>query len=264
MTNDTADAKAGIAAVFDQAAPTYDAVGVDFFGHFGRRLVAIAELSAGERVLDVGCGRGASAFPAAEAVGASGSVLGIDLAPGMVERTAGDAAARGLGWLTTRVGDAEDPAVPPGSVDVVLAGLILFFLPDLPAALRRYAEALVPGGRLAVTSFAGDDPRWKPVFDAVNSFMPEGSGPPRPPGGGEDGPFSSTERLHSALETAGYVEPVSVVEEHVTRFRDGDHWVEWSRSHGLLALWLAVGDRRAEAEEAARAEAGGVAGRRRW
>ncbi len=77
--------KAGVAGVFDRAAATYDQVGVDFFRPIGRFLVSRTAPRPGERILDLGCGRGASALPAAEAVGPTGAVLATDLAPTMVE-----------------------------------------------------------------------------------------------------------------------------------------------------------------------------------
>ena len=77
--------KAGVAGVFDRAAATYDQVGVEFFQPIGRFLVSRTDPQPAERVLDVGCGRGASAIPAAEAVGPTGSVLATDLAPSMVK-----------------------------------------------------------------------------------------------------------------------------------------------------------------------------------
>ncbi len=90
------DPSARVADVFHRVAGTYDAVGVDFFLPIAAGLVAELDPQPGERALDVGCGRGAALFPLAEAVGPSGHVTGIDIAPGMVERTTADVAAAGL------------------------------------------------------------------------------------------------------------------------------------------------------------------------
>ncbi len=68
-----------IAAIFGRAAPTYDRVGPRFFTYFGSRLVDIAHIPVGAKVLDVASGRGAVLFPAVARVGAAGSVIGIDL-----------------------------------------------------------------------------------------------------------------------------------------------------------------------------------------
>ena len=54
---------------------------LDYWEHFGLRLVARADISPGARVLDVGCGTGSSLFPAAEVVSAEGHVVGVDICP---------------------------------------------------------------------------------------------------------------------------------------------------------------------------------------
>ena len=174
------DIKAGVAGVFDRASATYDQVGVDFFRPVGRFLVDRTEPRSGERVLDVGCGRGASALPAAEAVGSTGSVLATDLAPSMVEDVRGQSEA--MPWLRAEVGDAEQP--PDGPVDLIQASLVLFFLPNLDAALARYREVLAPGGRLGLTWFGERDKRWDAVFAALTDDLPESERPPRSTGSG--------------------------------------------------------------------------------
>jgi SAM-dependent methyltransferase len=77
--------------VFDEAAADYDQLGVEFFTPMGAAPAAAAGIAPGDHVLDVGCGRGAVLFPAAEAAGRSGRVTGIDRAPAMVALTSADA-----------------------------------------------------------------------------------------------------------------------------------------------------------------------------
>src|SRR5689334_8168775 len=127
---------ASIITIFDEAADTYDNVGVDFIRPIAAELVRAVTPRPGDRVPDVGCGAGAVLLPVAEAVGPHGHVTGIDLAPGMVARTA--AAATGLDAVTVELGDAQAPAYPPESFDLITSGLVLFFLPDPPAALAPY------------------------------------------------------------------------------------------------------------------------------
>lgn len=166
-----------MADVFDRAAMTYDAVGVDFFSTVGRILVEDAGIRAGERVLDLGCGRGAVLFPAAERVGPEGSVTGVDLAPTMVQLTAQDAHERGLDHVMVQVMDVQEPSLPEHSYDVVTAYLVVFFLPDPPAALEAWRRLLVPGGRLAMTTFAGDDERWSWLEQVFATDDPAGCRP---------------------------------------------------------------------------------------
>jgi SAM-dependent methyltransferase len=76
-----------MAALYSRVAPTYVEQGVPRFAYAGRRLVELAGVGPGDSVLDVATGRGAALFPAAERVGHTGRVVGIDLAEGMLERT---------------------------------------------------------------------------------------------------------------------------------------------------------------------------------
>lgn len=155
----------GMIGTFDAAAASYDSVGVDFFTPMGAELVRRAAVRPGEHVLDVGCGRGAVLLSAAAAAGPAGRVVGIDLAPSMVELTAASTAH--LPGVTVQVGDAQRPAFEPGTFDVVTAGLVLFFLPDPPAAVAAYRELLRPAGRLAFSSFAQFDPRYERAMKAL-------------------------------------------------------------------------------------------------
>jgi len=145
--------KQWIAGIFDRAAPTYGQVGVDYVEPLAAMLVEATGPRPGQDVLDVGCGRGASLFAAADAVGPTGTVTGIDLAPGMVAATSAAIAGRGLANATVRIGDAEAPDFPAGSFDAIIAGLVIFFLPDPDAAAAAYARLLRPGGRIGLTSF---------------------------------------------------------------------------------------------------------------
>src|SRR3954453_10543312 len=103
--------KQKIAGIFDRASETYEQTGVDYFGPLGRLLVGAARLSSGERVLDVGSGRGAVLLPAAEAVGPGGFVDGVDLAPGMVERLSADLYRFGVTNAAVTLGAAQAPPV---------------------------------------------------------------------------------------------------------------------------------------------------------
>src|SRR5215203_237449 len=119
-------------------------------------LIDIAALRLGERVLDVACGTGVVARLAAERVGATGAVAGIDLNPGML------AVARSLTppgtaieWHQT---SAEAMPLPDEAFDVVLCQMGLQFVPDKLAALREMQRVLTPGGRLII-NVVGPKPR---------------------------------------------------------------------------------------------------------
>jgi ubiquinone/menaquinone biosynthesis C-methylase UbiE len=255
----TDDRKQRLAALFTQISGDYDQAGVEFFSTFGAALVEFAELRAGERVLDVGSGRGAVTFPAAEAVGKHGHVTAIDIAPGMVELLSADAARRGVTNMDVRVGDAEAPGVEDGSVDAVLASLVLFFLPDLGAALRAYRAALRPGGRLAFTTFGETSAAWAAIEAAITSFLPDGHPLKEQSGRPQTGPLASEQAIRRVLADAGYANVAVEEREYPVRYGTGADLVGWSRTTGLRALWDAIpAERKRQAEEEIAATADGL------
>jgi O-methyltransferase/aklanonic acid methyltransferase len=127
MSDDPTDRKAEAKMRFNAAAADYDA-GPGVFAHFGRRLVAAAEIAPGNRVLDVACGRGAALFPAAQQAGESGDVIGVDFAEEMVRATT-DEVVRLSVRARLQVMDAEHLQFPDASFDRVLCGFSIMFFP---------------------------------------------------------------------------------------------------------------------------------------
>lgn len=220
--------KRGIEGVFDRGAETYDQIGVDFFTPAARDLVARADLQPGERVLDLGTGRGAVLFAAADAVGPDGRAVGIDLSGRMVELTAADAAARGLQHVTVVQGDAERPRFADGSFDAILIGLAIFMLPDAAGALPRYRDLVGAEGRLCFTTFGTQDPNFDAAMKAFGEFVP-GDPPPR---GDRQGPLGSRAGIAELLAAAGFATTAIDEVSYESRFADADHWVSWVWSHG--------------------------------
>lgn len=151
MSNDQAARKAQTKALFNTVSPDYDS-GPGCFAHFGRRLVEVAGIKAGARVLDIASGRGAVLFPAAERVGAGGEVVGIDLADAMAHATSEEAATRGL-KARVSVMDAEELSFPDASFDYVTCGFGIMFFPDQDRSLAQMRRVLKPGGRLAISTW---------------------------------------------------------------------------------------------------------------
>lgn len=226
----------GIAGVFDRVADTYDTVGVPWFGPIAQGLVEELDVRAGERVLDVGCGRGAALLPLARAAGPSGSVLGIDLAPRMVELTARDAAD--LPQVVVRVADACSPGLLDASLDVVCACLVLFFLPDPASAVASWARLLAEGGRLGVTTLGAQDPRWQAVDELFTPHLPPAMLDART--SGRSGPFASDGGVEDLLRDAGLVDVRTAHREVVAVFEGADQLLAFTRSHGQRAMWDAV------------------------
>ncbi len=112
-------------------------------------LLELAQVAPGKRVLDVACGTGEPALPAAKMVGPSGFVLATDMAPEMVEVARDKASAQGVGNVEFRLVDGEELGVPPASFDAVTCRWGMMFMPEPLKFLYQAYEALKPGGRIA-------------------------------------------------------------------------------------------------------------------
>src|SRR5262245_53163702 len=166
------DARRTATVTYDAASDTYDAN--SFWSRFGTRTIERLTLAPGTRVLDVCCGSGASAIPAAQAVGPRGSVLGVDLAANLLALARAKAVARDLRNTEFRTGDMLALDLPDSSFDAVVCVFGIFFVPDMAAAVRELWRLVRPGGRLAITT-------WGPRFaEPVNSVFWRAVGERRP------------------------------------------------------------------------------------
>src|ERR1700737_4828278 len=154
--------KQTIAGLYDRAAPIYDQVGPSFFQQAAARLVELVDIRAGARILDVGTGRGAVLLAAAERVGPTGLLVGIDLSAGMVREAAGEIRRRGLLNAAVLRMDAEHLAFRPDAFDVVRSSFAIFFFPRLTETLGNLREVLRPGGIVGIAvGSRKSDPRWR-------------------------------------------------------------------------------------------------------
>ena len=159
------DAKARAAKTYNLACDHYDDPANSFWQRFGRRTVERLDLAPGARVLDVCCGSGASAIPAAEAVGPGGSVLGVDLAENLLALARTKARDRGLEHVEFRTGDMLDLRLPDREFDAVVCVFGIFFVPNMHDAVRELWRVVRPGGKLAITTWG---PRF---FEPVNTVF---------------------------------------------------------------------------------------------
>ena len=161
--------------MYHAAADHYDRPALAFWERFGRATVEQLHLRAGEHVFDACCGSGASALAAAEAVGHSGNVIGVDLAGGLIELARAKAAARGLSQAEFCTGDAFGTHAPAVGFDAVICGFGIFFASDMVAATAGLWRAVRPGGQLALSTWGPGafEPANTIFWDAVRAVRPE-------------------------------------------------------------------------------------------
>jgi SAM-dependent methyltransferase len=112
---------------------------------------AFAQLKPGETVLDLGSGAGLDCFLAAQQVGPTGRVIGVDMTPEMLARARDNAEKVGAANVEFRQGEIESLPVEDASVDVVISNCVINLSPDKPRVFREIARALKPGGRMHVS-----------------------------------------------------------------------------------------------------------------
>lgn len=203
------------------------------------RMVAVAQIGDGQRVLDVGCGIGDPTLQVAVLVGPHGRVLGIDLVEDMLVTARERAVALGLAHVEFRAADVSTVELPPQSFDAVLGRWSLIYVADVGAALARLRRALVPGGRIAVAAWAPPEANpWATIpMAALAAVVPLPPPDPAAPGLFH---LSADGALGAALAAAGFGD-VSQERVQLSQFaRDAkEFWAMLTDMAGPLAPLLA-------------------------
>jgi ubiquinone/menaquinone biosynthesis C-methylase UbiE len=169
------NAQARAAFTYNAAADFYDASPLGFWDYFGCRTIELLSLPIGSRILDVCCGAGASALPAARAAGQTGAVIGVDLAKELLELARAKALQQRLGNIEFEVGDMLSMRFPVASFDAVVCVFGIFFVPDMARAVGELWRRVRPGGKLAVTTWGPNfcEPANDSFWSSIKNVRPD-------------------------------------------------------------------------------------------
>lgn len=170
-----------------------------------QKLLELAGVMPGARVLDIACGTGEPAIPAAKMAGTAGFVLATDMAPEMLEVARERAAAEGLSNIEFRLVDGEEIDVPVESFEAVTCRWGIMFMPEPLRFLHQAKQALKPGGRIALSVWG--PPERNPFISLPMSVLRKYyQGPPLPDPTAPGGIFSFADerKLQFVFEQAAF------------------------------------------------------------
>ena len=171
---------------------------------FNDLLLERSAVALDERVLEIGCGTGASTIPLAEAVGPRGRVVGVDISEPMLAGARQRVADSGLGNISLLQADAQVHRLEAGGFDLIVSRFGVMFFADPVAAFRNLMPAARRGGRLCFACWGPleENQHWLIRYEVALRHL----GPPAPTTPRMPGPltFSDRDYVRSILETAGF------------------------------------------------------------
>ena len=125
-----------------------------FYHYYGNRLVELAPLKRGDRLLDLATGTGIVAIATAEIVGQEGYIIGVDISQGMLSKARTKIESLQLQNIELKEGDVEELEFPEKSLDGIFCSLALIYLTNISATLQKCNRWLKSGGFIAFNAWS--------------------------------------------------------------------------------------------------------------
>lgn len=223
-----------LSQLFTKVAKDFDHSGPKFFAHFGKLLFDISDIKEGSKVLDVGCGRGASLIPAAKIAGKNGKVVGIDISKGMIDCLKNDAERLKLSNVELLVGDIEELELID-EFDFILCGFSIASFPDIEAVFEKFRKVLKPGGKVAVSNWHKDAHKgWEWMSKLIGDHVTKEN--PLLKTSGVEYEFDTAETMQSFLEKMGLKNVEVIVQEKLFYFKNEEDWWQTSLNNGMRGV----------------------------
>jgi SAM-dependent methyltransferase len=169
--------------------------------------VTLASLQPGQVVLDLGSGGGIDCFLAAQRVGETGRVIGVDMTAEMIDLARRNKAKLGAENVEFRLGEIENLPVADNTVDVIISNCVINLSPDKPQVISEAFRVLKSGGKLAVSDIMTDKPFSAEMMENMDSWS-----------GCISGAWTESDNV-AALEAAGFVD-VEIERENAEQIED--------------------------------------------
>ena len=214
--------------LYNRVAADYGQVGPRILDVFGRALVQFMGISAGARVLDVGCGRGASLLPTADVVRPDGLAVGTDIAWQMVWETQRECQRRELTKAHLLQMDGDYLAFGSSSFDYILCGFAIFLFPQPERTLQGWYHALDLGGKLGICVASSGDERWQWYEALLWQYHKQYHFPLSANVGG----LRKPKEIKALMEKTGFNQVERLSETYEFAYADAAQWWQTKWTHG--------------------------------
>ena len=194
--------------------------------------MALLDPTPGDRLLDVACGTGALAIPAARQVAPSGQVIATDYSPCMAAEAEKEAKKHALSNITYACMEAQNLEFPDNSFDALTCGLALFFFPRMRKALAEMRRVLVAGGKLGLSLWGKGAivPQWPILGETIREYRLRPVVP---------NPIAwKPQDIEALLTSAGFSDIEVVEEQYDLSFREASEVWEFTLSVGPIEVML--------------------------